>query len=83
MPVGQVVGRMTEEKATAEVMYEFIDEFVRDRRSPPGNARRRPEVSLSRRDGDPAAPYQLSRELPRGPVRMAADASSDSGLSQP
>ncbi len=28
MPVGQVVGRMTEEKATAEVMYEFIDEFV-------------------------------------------------------
>ena len=28
MPVGQVVGRMTEEKASAEVIYEFIDEFV-------------------------------------------------------
>ncbi|MCP3983689.1 MAG: nitronate monooxygenase [bacterium] len=28
MPVGQVVGRMTEEKSSAEVIYEFIDEFV-------------------------------------------------------
>ncbi len=28
MPVGQVVGRMTEEKSTAEVIFELIDEFV-------------------------------------------------------
>jgi NAD(P)H-dependent flavin oxidoreductase YrpB (nitropropane dioxygenase family) len=28
MPVGQVVGRMKEEKSSAEVIYEFIDEFV-------------------------------------------------------
>ncbi len=28
MPVGQVVGRMSEEKSSAEVIYEFIDEFV-------------------------------------------------------
>ncbi len=28
IPVGQVVGRMTEEKASSEVIYEFIDEFV-------------------------------------------------------
>lgn len=28
MPVGQVVGRMTEEKSSAEVIYQFIDEFV-------------------------------------------------------
>ncbi|MCP5065264.1 MAG: nitronate monooxygenase, partial [bacterium] len=28
MPVGQVVGRMLEEKSSAEVIYEFIDEFV-------------------------------------------------------
>jgi NAD(P)H-dependent flavin oxidoreductase YrpB (nitropropane dioxygenase family) len=28
MPVGQVVGRMTEERSSAEVIYEFIDEFV-------------------------------------------------------
>jgi NAD(P)H-dependent flavin oxidoreductase YrpB (nitropropane dioxygenase family) len=28
MPVGQIVGRMTEEKAAADVIYEFIDEFV-------------------------------------------------------
>ncbi len=28
IPVGQVVGRITEEKTSAEVMYEFIDEFV-------------------------------------------------------
>jgi NAD(P)H-dependent flavin oxidoreductase YrpB (nitropropane dioxygenase family) len=28
MPVGQVVGRMSEEKSSAELIYEFIDEFV-------------------------------------------------------
>ncbi len=28
IPVGQVVGRIAEEKATSEVIYEFIDEFV-------------------------------------------------------
>ncbi len=28
IPVGQVVGLITEEKTSAEVMYEFIDEFV-------------------------------------------------------
>jgi len=28
MPVGQVVGRMNEEKASAEVIFELIDEFV-------------------------------------------------------
>ncbi len=28
MPVGQVVGRMHEEKSSAEVIYELIDEFV-------------------------------------------------------
>ncbi len=28
MPVGQVVGRMKEEKSSAEVIYEFMDEFV-------------------------------------------------------
>jgi NAD(P)H-dependent flavin oxidoreductase YrpB (nitropropane dioxygenase family) len=28
MPVGQVVGRLTEERTSAEVIYRFIDEFV-------------------------------------------------------
>ena len=28
MPVGQVVGRLTEEIASADVIYQFIDEFV-------------------------------------------------------
>jgi len=28
MPVGQVVGRMTQEQSTADVVYQFIDEFV-------------------------------------------------------
>ena len=28
MPVGQVVGRMTEEMSSADVIYQFIDEFV-------------------------------------------------------
>jgi NAD(P)H-dependent flavin oxidoreductase YrpB (nitropropane dioxygenase family) len=28
MPVGQVVGRLTHEQSSAEVMYQFIDEFV-------------------------------------------------------
>lgn len=28
MPVGQVVGRLTEEQSSAEVIYHFIDEFV-------------------------------------------------------
>jgi NAD(P)H-dependent flavin oxidoreductase YrpB (nitropropane dioxygenase family) len=28
MPVGQVVGRMTEEVSSADVIYQFIDEFV-------------------------------------------------------
>jgi NAD(P)H-dependent flavin oxidoreductase YrpB (nitropropane dioxygenase family) len=28
MPVGQVVGRMTQEMGSADVIYQFIDEFV-------------------------------------------------------
>ena len=28
MPVGQVVGRMSHEMSSAEVIYQFIDEFV-------------------------------------------------------
>ena len=28
MPVGQVVGRMTQEVGSADVIYQFIDEFV-------------------------------------------------------
>jgi hypothetical protein len=28
MPLGQVVGRMTEEVSSADVIYQFIDEFV-------------------------------------------------------
>ncbi len=28
MPVGQVVGRMTEEMSSKDVIYQFIDEFV-------------------------------------------------------
>ena len=28
MPVGQIVSRMNEEKTSAEVIYEFMDEFV-------------------------------------------------------
>ena len=28
MPVGRVVGRMTQEMGSADVIYQFIDEFV-------------------------------------------------------
>ena len=28
MPVGQVVGRLTQEMSSADVIYQFIDEFI-------------------------------------------------------